>query len=352
MSEVTGNRALLVYATKHNIPLDVCLELTHHCNFRCQHCYIPDFLAPDMLTTERVLSLLAELAEMGTLYLTLSGGEMLIRKDWLEIARGARDLGFALRLFTNGALVTSEIADAMRELGCVVEVSLYTTDEETFDRITRRAGSYRKVIRGIELLVERGVPLVIKAPVMSLTLGAVDGLFRYAGEIGADCRVDHKIVHAKDGGLVPLRVRATEEELIPYYRGPHTSCAIPEEYLESPDNEGPMCAAANRFCNITASGDVTACNILPGSGGNVRDTPFREIWEQSPWLEKIRAIRRRDIRVCSGCDKIAYCERCHAQALVEDGDLYGPSSWSCEHAAVVERIAEERRRERASDAGV
>ena len=199
-------------------------------------------------------------------------------------------------------------------------------------------------------IAKRGVPLVIKAPVMALNLGAVEELFRYAEAIGADCRVDHKSVHAKDGGLVPLRVRATEEELVPYYRGPYTSCAIPEEYLENPNSEGPMCAAANRFCTITASGDVMACNILPGSGGNVREQSFREIWERSEWLQRIRSIRRRDVRVCSGCDKIAYCERCHAQALVEDGDLYGPSSWSCEHAAVVERIAEERRRERAADA--
>src|SRR5262249_38088915 len=124
MPEVTSNHELLVYATKHNVPLDVCLELTHHCNFRCQHCYIPDFLAPDMLSTERVLGLLEELAEMGTLYLTLSGGEMLLRRDWLEIARHARSLGFSLRLFTNGALVTDEVADAMATLDCVVEVSL------------------------------------------------------------------------------------------------------------------------------------------------------------------------------------------------------------------------------------
>jgi HAD superfamily hydrolase (TIGR01490 family) len=97
VSEITGNHELLVYATKNTIPLDVCLELTHHCNFRCQHCYIPDFLAPDLLSTERVFGLLEELAEMGTLYLTLSGGEMLLRKDWYEIGRRARDLGFALR---------------------------------------------------------------------------------------------------------------------------------------------------------------------------------------------------------------------------------------------------------------
>lgn len=342
MDPIANNVDLLVYATLNTVPLDVCLELTHHCNFRCQHCYIPDFLAPDMLSTERVLALLEELAAMGTLYLTLSGGELLIRKDWIAIARRARELGFLLRIFTNGALVTDDVADELASLGCAVEVSLYTTDGETFDRITRRPGSFEKVVAGIERLRGRDVPVVIKTPMMALNLGGVERLFEYAASIGADCRVDHKIVHRKDGNLVTLKVRARERDLMPYYRGPHTSCSIPEEFAANPLKDGPLCAAATRFCNITASGDVMACNIMPGSGGNLRDTTFREIWEHSEWLKKVRSIRRNDLRVCGTCEKSAYCDRCHAQAFVEDGDMYGPSSWACEHAAILEEIAAER----------
>jgi len=94
---------MLVEAGKRTIPLEVSLELTHHCNFRCQHCYIPDFSAPDLLSTDRILRLLEELAEMGTLYLTLTGGELFLRKDWYPIAARARQLGFSLRLFSNGS---------------------------------------------------------------------------------------------------------------------------------------------------------------------------------------------------------------------------------------------------------
>ena len=55
---------LTVEAGKRCIPLEVSIELTHHCNFRCEHCYIPDFRAPDRMDTQRVLGLLEELAEM------------------------------------------------------------------------------------------------------------------------------------------------------------------------------------------------------------------------------------------------------------------------------------------------
>ncbi|MEE2775412.1 MAG: SPASM domain-containing protein, partial [Acidobacteriota bacterium] len=140
---------------------------------------------------------------------------------------------------------------------------------------------------------------------------------------GGKCHTDPKIVHKKDGDLVTIGLRVEPEELLPYYRGPYSGCSIPEEdRLE----DAPLCVAANRYANITASGDVMACNILPGSGGNVNEKSFREIWESSPWLRKIRSIRKKDLHTCNTCDRLKYCGRCHAQALAEDGDLYGPSS--------------------------
>ena len=156
---------LLHEADRNAIPLEISIDLTHHCNFRCQHCYIPDFSAPDLLTTERVCSLLDELADMGTLYLTLTGGEMLLRKDWYEIASYARNLGFSLRLYSNGSTITPDIADKIKSLHAITEVSLYSMDEEIFEKITHK-GSFKKTIRGIELVREREIELLLKVPLM------------------------------------------------------------------------------------------------------------------------------------------------------------------------------------------
>ena len=343
---------MIVEAGRKNIPLDVSLELTHHCNFRCQHCYIPDFSAPDQLSTERVLRLLDELVEMGTLYLTLTGGELFLRKDWYTIARRARELGFRLRLFSNASLIDEEIADRIVTLHCPVEISLYSVDEEVFERVTQRKGSFRKTIRGIELLREREVEVLLKVPMMTINYQGVEEVFDYARRIGAECRADSKIVGKKDGDVVTIGLRVSEEDLLPFYRGPHhTACSIPDEYSDDPEKEGPMCAAANRFCSITSSGDVMACTILPGSDGNIRERSFRDVWENSEWLNKIRAIRRKDIAVCNSCPKHSYCGRCHAQALVEDGDLMGPSSWACNHAETLERAFGKEPAPKAASAG-
>jgi radical SAM protein with 4Fe4S-binding SPASM domain len=333
---------LIVEATKRTIPLEVALELTHHCNFRCQHCYIPDFSAPDLLSTERILSLLDELAEMGTLYLTLTGGEMLLRRDWYEIASRARDLGFSLRLFTNGSTIDPEKADLIKTLYATVEVSLYSMDPEIFERITQKNGSFEKTIRGIELLRAREIDVLLKIPMMVHNAAGFERVFEYAERIGANARADARIVAKKNGDLVTLKLRAEPEALLPFYRSGYTPCSVPEEAPADPRGGGPLCAAGSRYANIASSGEVRACNILPGAAGNLRDQTFREIWEGSPWLQKVRSIRRHHLDPCNTCSKFSYCGRCHAIAMVEDGNILGPASAACAHAELVERVHAER----------
>jgi len=329
---------MLREADKSSIPIEMSIDLTHHCNYRCQHCYIPDFSAPDLLTTERMFSLLEELAEMGTLFLTLTGGEMFLRKDWYEIACRARDLGFKLRLFSNGSTITEAVADQILSLHAAAEVSLYSMDEEIFERITQHKGSFKKTIRGIERIRARDIELLLKIPMMVFNANGFEKVFEYGRSIGAEVRADPRIVAKKNGDLVTLKLNADTEELLPYYRSGHTPCSVNEGALDDPRFDGPLCAAGNRYANISSAGEVRACNSMPVVAGNVREQSFREIWEQSEWLKKVRSIRRKDLETCNTCPKIGYCGRCHAQALVEDGNMMGPSTSACNYAETVERI--------------
>ena len=346
-SALSRRARMLDNAGRQAIPLDVSIELTHHCNFRCKHCYIPDFLAPDLLSSERVLHLLEELAEMGTMYLTLTGGELFLRRDWLQVAIRSRELGFALRLFSNGALIDEAVADSIVPLHAAVEISLYAMDAEIFDELTQRPGSFQKTVRGIELLRERDVPVMLKTPMTPSNADEIRAVGAYAERIGAEFRPAATIVAKKDGDKSTLDQRISIDRLRKHlhesFSGPTTGCHVPK-HLQTmspadPRYDGPMCAAASRYCNISSSGDVMACNILPGSGGNLRDKSFREIWEHSPWLNEVRSIRRKDLHTCHDCDRLSYCGRCHAMALVEDGDLYGPSSFAQRQAEMLEEMA-------------
>ena len=329
---------LLNEADQNSIPLDISIDLTHHCNFRCEHCYIPDFSAPDLVTTERMCSLLDELAEMGTIFLTLTGGEMFLRKDWYQIASHARDLGFRLRLFSNGSTIDDDVADKIQSLYAVVEISLYSIDEAIFERITQKKGSFGKTIRGIERLRERGIDLMLKIPLMAYNAQCYESVFEYGRSIGAEVRADPRIVAKKDGDLVTLKLNADEEDLMPFYRSGYTPCSVTPGKIDESRFDGPLCAAGNRYANISSSGDVRACNIMPVVAGNIRTQSFRDIWERSDWFQQVRSIRRKDLETCDTCPKITYCGRCHAQALVEDGNIMGPSSSACSYAEIHDRV--------------
>jgi len=333
---VSGYGGLLARAMRDRIPLEVCLELTHRCTFRCRHCYIADYDAPDLLPTRRILALLDELAAAGTLYLTLTGGEVLTRPDWEVIARRARELGFFVVVLTNGYLVDEDVADRLAALCAKVEVSVYSLDETVMDRITGCPGSARRARHAVTLLRARGVDVVVKTPLMTLNCEAIPALSAWADAAGATFRAVPVIVARRDGDPAPLALRVHGEELREFLASPHFACA--ESRVAGDGETAALCAAGIRFCTITPAGDVVACTILPGSAGNLRERSFREIWERSPWLARLRSLRRGDAEACRGCAHLATCSRCPAQALVETGDLLGPLPAACERAALVSEI--------------
>lgn len=339
MTGIPRFQRLVERAARDLIPLDVSLELTWRCNFRCRHCYIPDFHAADGVSTPRLLELLEELADMGTLFLTLTGGEPLLRRDWDVVARRARELGFQVTLLTNGSMVDERTADALAELAVQVQVSFHSPDPAVFDRVTARTGSAARVLEGVERLRDRGVAVELTVPVSRLNSDGAAGVPRLADDLGVEARVFTTIVAGKDGGRAPLALRLPAPDAIRLAGGPGAGCHLPDEAAEHPAGDAPMCAAGVRYANITAAGNVLACNVLPGPAGNINRASFREIWERSPRLQRIRAIRRTDLEVCSTCSKLPYCGRCHAQALVEDGNILGPSSAACTYAAALEDAA-------------
>jgi len=328
---------LVVRAMREHIPLDVSLELTNRCNFRCAHCYIPDFHVPDGLATERLFTLLDELAEMGTLFLALTGGEPLLRPDWAAIAGRARRLGFHVMLLTNGSLIDEPAADLIAELQLQVHVSVHGADAATFRRVTKRPDSFETVLAGVERLARRAVDVELTVPITSLNPNASTDVPKLARELGVGYRLYASLAPAKDGSTAPLELRLPREYAASLMDGPATGCLVPVEDHAELLRNGPLCAAGVRFAAISASGEVRACPVLPGTAGNLNEHSFREIWERSAWLNTLRNTTRRDLKTCSTCSKLSYCGRCHAVAMVEDGDLLGPSRSACDFADAVER---------------
>ena len=79
-------------ALRNGVPLSVHLDITYRCNERCEHCYL-EHDGQDELTTAEIRGLVDQLAEAGVFFLTISGGEPLLRPDCFEIIAHAGLLG-------------------------------------------------------------------------------------------------------------------------------------------------------------------------------------------------------------------------------------------------------------------
>lgn len=322
------------------IPFNVIFELTYRCNLRCQHCYIPEINRhKEELTTEEVKSVVSQLADLGCLYLTYTGGEVLLRPDFFELCYHAKRLGFALRIFTNGTLVTPQIADKIAEIMPMsVDISIYGKKAGTHDRVTRARGTWERSMNAVRLLRERGVRTVMKVPLMNLNVAEYQEIRRLAEELGAECRLDPTIAPMDDHNRDTLALRIDAKALYDLFSD---RSLFPQE--EPLGAESPLCEAGRNTIGISPTGEVYPCIQLQLSAGNVREKPLREIWEEAPIMKRMRSLTPSDLHHCSSCKIQQYCNRCPGIAYLEDGDWLGRSSRACQIAGIRRKIDLERK---------
>lgn len=314
-------------------PLSVHFELTYRCNLRCSHCYLSRDDTREELSTKEVERTLDELAEAGCLFLTFTGGEILLRQDIFEILRTAKSKGFALALFTNGTLIDPETADLIQSLSPLrVELSIYGADSDTHDGVTGVRGSFNRSVSAARLVRERGIKVVLKCPLMKENVTKYGGVVELSKSLGANCKFDPIITPKNDGSREPLSHRLGGEELLEPIRELGLYPRAPRPINEN--GRELLCDAGVTTCSISPYGDVYPCVQLPMLLGNLREESFREIWRNSTVLSELKALKNSDLASCQVCDLSPYCSRCLGLALSEDGDLLGPSKACCQLAEV------------------
>ena len=324
-----------------NIPLTVHFDLTYKCNLKCVHCYVIEERGKKELSAEVIKSIIDQLAEANTLYLTFSGGEIFTRKDFFDIASYAREKDFVLRLLTNGTLITPKIADKIKDLNPIsVRMSLYALDPDVHDAITRSKGSQRKTVKALMLLKERGIKVAINSVVMKENVGEFKRLKAFAQEIDSGFVFDLGIIPCDDGSKKPLTHRLTEDDLIDFFSS--NSKISKWKPIEIPD-DSPLCGAGLNTIYISPYGEVYPCVSIREKCGDLNRQSLSEIW-QAPILKKLRATKFSDLKECSTCPLRSYCKHCPGLALLEDGDLFGPSQASCTLARARKTVYENSRK--------
>jgi radical SAM protein with 4Fe4S-binding SPASM domain len=316
------------------IPLGIHLDVTYRCNERCVHCYL-DHDDHGELSTAEIKNILDQLAEAGTFFLTLSGGEVLMRRDFFEILEYARRLLFNVRIKTNGVMIGAAEAKRIRELGVEqIQISVYSHRPEVHDAITKLPGSLKKSIRAIRFLTSQGLKVAIANVMMTANMGDHAGVQALARELGVVYTLDPTITPKIDGDMSILNLRIPGSELNAVFHNQDLVGNV-EEFCAPPPPpgddvmEGVPCSAGHTAAYITPYGDVFPCVQFPLPTGNLRKQRFVDIWQSSPELKEVRSIRAKDLPVCSTCSHVGTCTRCPGLAYME-GSMRGPSTADCE----------------------
>ncbi len=284
---------------------------------------------PGELTTDECLRIIDELAELGALNLTLSGGEILVRRDFFQIAEYARAKRFLLRLYTNGILIKPALADRIAALHpYAVEMSIYSTKPDVHDGITRVSRSHELTLRAMRLLKERGVRTVMKTPLMHETVREIRDLYALAKDLGAQFRYDITITPKDNGGLEPLKHQMTYEDLVWLFREEIDPALWVNRDVKP---EHGTCGVTLNSIAIDPYGNVTACLQTRARAGNLREKSLREIWEESPVWRDLK-LTLGDLPICRSCEIRNLCVRCHGLAQFETGDLRAPALVNCREA--------------------
>src|SRR6266852_2542139 len=321
-------------ALKLNIPLSVQLDLTYRCNERCIHCYL-DHDDHGEMTTAEIKNLLDQMADAGVFYLTISGGEILMRRDFFEILEYARLRTFCIKLKTNGILIRKKEADRIKALGVEsVQISIYSHVPEVHDAITKLPGSLAQSIEAIRRLRAHGIHVIMANVLMVQNVHDYAGVRALAAELGAQFIMDPTITPMMDGDRSILNLNVDEAALREVFRNEALVGHV-EEFCApplGPDEEALSalpCSAGHTACYVSPYGDVYPCVQFPMPCGNVRRTKFVDIWRHSPQFHEVRSITLGDMPSCSKCVHGGSCTRCPGLAYLE-GDMRGPSYQDCE----------------------
>jgi radical SAM protein with 4Fe4S-binding SPASM domain len=312
------------------LPLNGSLELTLRCNLRCRHCYVSyghnGVAGLQELSLPHIQRILDEVTDAGCLWFLLTGGEPLVRRDFSDIYLYARRKGLLLTLYTNGTLLTPPIADFLAEWRpLLIEISLYGRSQETYERITGIPGSHARCLRGIELLLERGLPLRLKTSVLTLNRGELKDMQAFAQSLGVGFRTDPMINLGLPGGWTrPEGLRLTAQEVVQCeLEDPLRRKAWSEYFAKTPRQElSPeqlyTCNAGWHSFHIDPYGQLSLCMMDRQPAYDLKSGSFADGWYN--FLAKLRSLPMSAGHPCRNCELRSTCPQCPGWGQVEYGD--------------------------------
>ena len=330
----------------NRIPIRAAIEVTHRCNNNCVQCYnnlpLEDKEARHKeLTYDEHCRILDQITALGCIWLLFTGGEIFVRKDFLDIYTYAKQKGLLITLFTNGTLITPEIADCLVQYRpFAIEITLYGRTQQTYEQVTGIPGSFDRCMQGIRLLMERDLPLKLKSMALTSNKHELWDMKRFVeDELGLEFKFDAILNPRCDCSQSPLEVRLSPEEVVELdLQDPERIDAWRDLVKRSnnsrnvPENSKAIwqCSSGLNTFAIDPYGMLHMCVLTQNDGYDLRNGNFQKGWEQ--FLYKLRQKEISKQTKCLNCVIRDMCGMCPANAGLESLDEEEPVDFLCQVA--------------------
>jgi radical SAM protein with 4Fe4S-binding SPASM domain len=322
------------------LPLYAILELTANCNLRCGHCYHAGWNtqrtpAGHELSTSEWLAVIDELVLAGSLWVTFTGGEVLTRPDFVDIYLHAKRSGLLPIVFTNGTLLDARLADLLAEWPpLLIEISLYGANERTCEMVTGIPASYERCLRGVELIVARGLPLKLKTVVTRTNIHELNEIQALAESFNVPFRFDPEICVRLNGDPTPAEYRIPAQTVVQLDLEHQERAREWRRFVQRADG-APVdrerlfrCGAGRMSFLVDPCGRVSPCLMARQPSYRLGRTSFQEAWDMMG--AAMDDMKRSKHSTCFDCSYLHVCGICPALAELETGDPEGAINFHCE----------------------
>ena len=343
-------------------------SITGHCNYRCRHCYMsaPHAVLPQP-TLEECLAIVDQIADCGIGLVSLTGGEPLIRRDFMAIVDRILERGMRIgTIMTNGALVDAKLLDALDERNCHPEFNMsFDGPREWHDWLRGMDGAYDSVRRAFALCHERGFPTGAELVLHRGNVGALRESVQELGRLGVSSLKVSRLNCVGEGAALSDYALTAEEEYEAYlaYIPQYFEDGMPvpalmlaglfiardgafavaaERHAEGEDcGKKVICASARATMYLGPDGRILPCIPLSEQGAagegfpTIGDMTLAEALSDSFYLDFIRTTLDDYLAHNPDCAVCAFKNRCgggcRGHAVIANGctDLLGVDSDNC-----------------------
>lgn len=338
-------------------PTTAVWEVTMGCNMQCKHCGSKcKEPLPGELTTEEALDLCDQIGELGLKWITLSGGEPLIRKDVCQLIERLRKNNVIPNIITNGWLLTEEMLDNLIEAGVgSLAISIDGIGEK--HDYMRRSGSYERDMQALELMAKKNVTPAVITTVTRGNIDTLEAMYEIFKEKQVklwQLQIGLPMGSLKEQSELILQPEQIEDLLDFMYSKLNQSemKVYPADcigYYTDKDSilrgmifgsEQPVvwegCGAGKHGFGILHNGDILGCTSIRDRQfieGNIRERSLRNIWEDEESFSWSRKMSKDKLKGhCKECMHGESClGGCSNTRLTMQGDIYGENEY-CAYA--------------------